>query len=129
MSSLEVKLGISGDAAVISGLQRVKRAEADAASGADTLLAAMAGMEIPALRAVSAAQGLVAAIGAIGAVAVAASGIKLAAQYEKLNIGFTTLLGSAAAARNLMADLQEIGQNTDFKTQELVQYARGLLAT
>lgn len=129
LSTLEVKLGISGDDTVVSGLKRVKRAEDEAAQGGDGLAKAMAAMEIPALRAVAAAQGLGMAVIGLGAGAIALSGIQLAAQYERLEVGFKTLLGSAGAARQLMNDLSALGQTTPFQTAELSQFARGLLAT
>jgi len=129
LSSLEVKLGISGDAAVVQGLKRLQQAEDQAAGGSSALSSAMSAMEIPALRAISAATGLATALISLSAGAIAASGIRLAAQYERVELGFKTLLGSASAAHQLMADISKLGQTTPFKTQELTQYARQLLAT
>jgi hypothetical protein len=129
LSSLEVKLGISGDAAVVSGLKRVQQAEDQAAGGSSALSSAFSAMEIPALRVVSAVSGVATALISLSAGAIAASGIRLAAQYERVELGFKTLLGSASAAHQLMADISKLGQTTPFKTQELTQYARQLLAT
>lgn len=126
---LEVKLGISGDQAVVSGLNRVRKAEDDAVHGTDSLTKAMGAMEIPALRAISVAQGLAATVMGLGVAAVAFSGVKLAAEYERVELGFASLLKSASAAHELMANISKLGQSTPFRTQELTQFAQQLLAT
>lgn len=67
---------------------------------------------------------------AFGAVAVAAGtmGIQTAAQLEQVEVGFTTMLGSAEKAQKFMKQLQQFAAATPFEFTELVGSAQRFLA-
>ena len=67
-----------------------------------------------------------AAIGAIGAMA--KSIVKLADQYEQAKISFTTMLGSADKANDLLAKLSAFAKKTPFELAEVRENAKQLLA-
>jgi hypothetical protein len=129
LASLLVRIGITGVGTVESGLSRVDRAvEKTAKKGQD------AGFHFehyraPLLEAAGAAGLLASNVAQIAAVAGAASGIGIAARFQKLEVGFTNILGSAEKARQLLADLRKLGATTEFNTEDLVGYSRVLLAT
>lgn len=54
--------------------------------------------------------------------------VKLAADAEQARVSFTTMLGSAEAAKALMAQIQTFAASTPFQTDELVQASKALLA-
>lgn len=51
-----------------------------------------------------------------------------AGEYQKLNVAFTTFLGSASLAKQTLAELQQFAQTTPFTAQETQQASRVLLA-
>lgn len=55
-------------------------------------------------------------------------GTKLAAEAESAHVAFTTLLGSAEQATELMTQLQEFAASTPFQLDELVEGGRKLTA-
>lgn len=55
-------------------------------------------------------------------------GVKLAAQAEQAEAQFTTLLGSASAAKTVLADLEKFAASTPFELAGLRDSARVLLA-
>jgi len=57
-----------------------------------------------------------------------AMGVKLAAEMETAQIGFTTMLGSAEKAKAFLADLSKFAASTPFQLTDLRQSAQGLLA-
>lgn len=59
----------------------------------------------------------------------AVTGVAIAARFQVINIGFTTLIGNAEKARNLLKELQQMGQRTPFNTEELAGMARLFLST
>ena len=81
-------------------------------------------------RATPGSEALAAGIGAVGlAVAGAVGfGIKLAADLEQAEIAFGTMLGSADAAKKMIADLQKFAAETPFEFPEIQAGARNLLA-
>ncbi len=68
------------------------------------------------------------ALGALGAGAGIGGMIKLAAESEGLATQFETLLGSADAAKQTIAELKEFGAKTPFEFPGLAQTAKNLLA-
>lgn len=75
------------------------------------------------------ATAAIAIIGTLAAALGTLSGVKLAAQYQRLETGFEAMLGSAEKAHKLMSELKRMGEETPFKTVELVAFSRRLLAT
>jgi len=69
--------------------------------------------------------------GALGAVAGVAAGmtwgVKLAAESEQARVGFTTLLGSATAAKVVLAELEKFSASTPFALGELRDGSKLLL--
>lgn len=55
-------------------------------------------------------------------------GVKLAAEAEQASIAFTTLLGSAGAAKDLLQELTQFAAETPFEIPELRNAARSLVA-
>lgn len=67
------------------------------------------------------------AIGAIGTAAIGI-GIKTASELQQAEIGFQSMLGSAEAAKKMMADLRDFAATTPFELAGVVDGARKLLA-
>ncbi|MEN6535338.1 MAG: tape measure protein [Bryobacteraceae bacterium] len=61
-------------------------------------------------------------------VAVAGLSIKAAGSLEQTEIAFTTMLGSAEAAKSMLADLKEFAAKTPFEFPELIEAAKRLKA-
>jgi tape measure domain-containing protein len=59
---------------------------------------------------------------------VGAAAIKAAADQEQLQIAFTTMLGSAERAKNLMAEINQFSALTPFQSDEVQESAKMLLA-
>jgi tape measure domain-containing protein len=57
-----------------------------------------------------------------------AAAIKAAADQEQLQIAFTTMLGSAERAKNLMAEINQFSALTPFQSDEVQESAKMLLA-
>lgn len=72
-------------------------------------------------------KGGVVALGALS-VAAAATGLKTAASMEQAKIGFTTMLGSAKAAKVFLADLSKFAAKTPFEFPELQTAASSLVS-
>lgn len=72
---------------------------------------------------VTAFAGVTAAAAGLGII-----GIKLAADMEQTRIAFTTMLGSAEAARSLLDELQQFAAATPFEFPQLTTASRKLLA-
>jgi tape measure domain-containing protein len=73
--------------------------------------------------------GIGAAIGgAFAAIKGAASGITLAAELEQVGVAFETMLGSADAAKAMMAELTQFSASTPFEFPEIAASAKQLLA-
>lgn len=73
--------------------------------------------------AVAAGAAAVAGIGAVGGL-----GIKLVAEAEQAEVAFTTMLGSAEAAKKMLVDLKTFAASTPFQLGELRDSARQLMA-
>jgi hypothetical protein len=74
-----------------------------------------------------------AAVGAVGSLAAAAGGVatyavKSAASLEQVTIAFTTMLGSAKAAKTMVASLQQFAQVTPFNLSDVETATQQLLA-
>lgn len=67
------------------------------------------------------------ALGAVGAAA-ATMGISTASQLEQVEVGFTTMLGSATKAQKFLKELQDFAAATPFEFTELVGSAQRFLA-
>lgn len=67
---------------------------------------------------------------AFGGLAVAAGtmGLKTAAQLEQVEVGFTTMLGSATKAQKFMKELAAFAAKTPFEFDELTGSAQQFLA-
>lgn len=66
-------------------------------------------------------------LGAVGAAAVT-MGVSTASQLEQVEVGFTTMLGSAEKARKFMKQLQDFAAATPFEFTELTGAAQQFLA-
>lgn len=69
-----------------------------------------------------------AAAGAAGLVFIGKSALDAAANFEQTKIAFETMLGSAAKAGKLLADLQDFAKRTPFNLVELQETTKRLLA-
>jgi tape measure domain-containing protein len=54
--------------------------------------------------------------------------LEASGQFENANISFEVMLGSAVKAKKLIAELQKLAASTPFETDELIDYAKRLLA-
>ena len=61
-------------------------------------------------------------------VGVGAAAVKVAGDLEKAKIGFTTMLGSAEAAEQMLSDLRQFATETPFEFPELVEAAQRMKA-
>ena len=68
------------------------------------------------------------AMAGIGGAAAVGGMVSLAAQIEQTEVQFTTLLGSADAAKQTIADLQDFAASTPFQFGGLAESAKALLA-
>lgn len=73
-------------------------------------------------------QAAIAGVREMGQVLAAVTGIGIAARFQTLNVGFTTLIGNAEKARTILKELRQLGAETPFDTEELVSMSRLLLA-
>ena len=89
---------------------------------------AITSIKLPAVQAVGVVNTLASSIGMLGAAAASFAGVRLAAQYERIEIGFKSILGSAQAAHKIMRELRQMGTETPYRTEALIGYARGLTA-
>lgn len=110
-----VVTGDSGDAQ--QALEQVGSAADNTESRLVTLSRTLAGF---------AARGAV-LLGAVGAAAVT-MGVSTASQLEQVEVGFTTMLGSAEKARKFMKQLQDFAASTPFEFTELTGAAQQFLA-
>lgn len=55
------------------------------------------------------------------------SGLGYAAQFQSLEVGFTTLLRDGDKAKKLLADIRDLGAQTPFDSSQLAAYTRQLM--
>lgn len=82
-------------------------------------------------RAVSALSTAVVAVGAAATAAFAGAvgeGLRFAATLEQLNIGFTTMLGSAEDAAAFISSMQQFAAQTPFQFEDVTKGAQRLMA-
>ncbi len=143
-SMLDVRLGeLARRAVVVRGLRASLQQTASElptgffSKGASSLASATSGGsvlgQIPGFGALAGGGGLAVAATAIGAVTAAAAagtvaGMKYNAMMEQQEVAFGTLLKSADAARQRMADLTQFAASTPFELPEVVQASRVLQA-
>ena len=72
--------------------------------------------------------GIVAAVKGTAALGSIGEGIKLAADLEQSQVAFETMLGSAAAAKQVLGDSSRFAASTPFQLPDLVAASRQLLA-
>lgn len=72
------------------------------------------------------AKAVTASVAGLAALGVAA--VKMAADMEQVEVGFTTILKSASAAKMVLKDIQAFAASTPFEFGELAPAARSLLA-
>jgi hypothetical protein len=75
------------------------------------------------------AQNALAGIGQITRMLASFSGVNLAAEYQRITVSFSALLGSESKAKKLLGTLKDIGESTPFETLEMVKFARQLVST
>ena len=68
------------------------------------------------------------ALGVGGLGAALGVGVKLSAEFEQAEVAFTTLLGSADAAKQVIGDLSDFAASTPFQFPSLKDAARSLVA-
>lgn len=74
-------------------------------------------------------QAAIAGVREMGQVLAAVTGIGIAARFQTLNVGFTTLIGNAEKARDLLKEIRTLGAQTPFETEGLVGIGQKLLAS
>lgn len=111
--------------AVAQGTVAVRQAGSAAAGAAISF----GGLQSPILGAAAAMSALALSARQIGAGLLAATGVGIAAQFQKIEVGMANMLGSAEKAKQLMKELRLLGATTEFNTQGLVGLAGQLLAT
>jgi hypothetical protein len=99
-----------------------------ARAGAQTGSAFMRGMQNPIFQAVGAYRMLGYEIQQTIEIASGISGVGLAADYQRVNVSMTQLLGSQEKANALIGEVQKLGETTPFNTFELLDQAKYLLA-
>lgn len=78
---------------------------------------------------ISQARGVIAkAFAATAIIEFGRQAVLAAGEYQRLNVAFTTFLGSATLAKSTLADLQQFAQKTPFTVEETQQASRVLLA-
>lgn len=73
-------------------------------------------------------RGAMAGAGALGAGLVMKHGLELASNLEQTTVAFETMLGSASAARKMLADLQQFAASTPFQLTGIQDATKVLLA-
>jgi hypothetical protein len=106
----------------------VKKQSDPATQSTRDFSAAIGTIRLPAVQAMGVVNTLASSIGMLGAAAASFAGVRLAAQYERVEIGFKSILGSAQAAHKIMRELRQMGAETPYRTEALIGYARGLAA-
>lgn len=145
-----LRVAIAGTGDVESGMQRIgvsvervsgaaKKAGAamgpvassvkTAGQAAEEAGGKFAGFQIPLLQATSTASYAAMAVGGLAVALYSFSGVKLAAQFQSLEVGFGTILHSAGDAVKMLDKLRSMGENTPFLTKGLIEDARFLLNT
>lgn len=127
--TIKVRVTVDGVEQATSKIQRLDNATEKAAGTMNGLGSSMGSATSGILNLVGGLGEVTVALGALGTAAVALSGIKLAGKLQQVEMGFTTLLGSASKARDMMAKLYDLGAKTPFNTEELQGMARQMLAT
>jgi hypothetical protein len=107
---------------------RLKKQADPAEQSTKDLGASITSIKLPAVQAMGVVNTLASSIGMLGAAAASFAGVRLAAQYERIEIGFKSILGSAQAAHKIMRELRQMGAETPYRTEALIGYARGLAA-
>jgi hypothetical protein len=107
---------------------RLKKQADPAEQSTKDLGASITSIKLPAVQAMGVVNTLASSIGMLGAAAASFAGVRLAAQYERIEIGFKSILGSAQAAHKIMRELRQMGTETPYRTEALIGYARGLAA-
>jgi hypothetical protein len=107
---------------------RLKKQADPAQQSTKDLGASITSIKLPAVQAMGVVNTLASSIGMLGAAAASFAGVRLAAQYERIEIGFKSILGSAQAAHKIMRELRQMGTETPYRTEALIGYARGLTA-
>ena len=129
LGELFFRIGIGGAEQVVSSLQQVIKAFMEATSKGDKADESLKGVTGTLAGMGSEARNVALAISSLGASLLAYSGVNLAAKYQAVTIGLTNILHSADAARKMMGELIQMGQETPFDTSELVGFARELKVT
>jgi hypothetical protein len=96
---------------------RVKKTADPATQSTRDFSASITSIKLPAVQAVGVVNTLASSIGMLGAAAASFAGVRLAAQYERIEIGFKSILGSAQAAHKIMRELRQMGTETPYRTE------------
>lgn len=129
LGTLLIHVGIDGTGATTSGLKDVKTSLKNVGDQSDESNDKTKKFNLTLLDLVRSASAATVAIGGVVAALSAFSGVRLAAQYQAVEIGLTNILHSATAAKRVMGELIQMGAQTPFPTEHLVGFARQLLAT
>lgn len=124
MAERVLRLSIFGDTkALENALKRGMKSTEEFQGGMDRFKASLEAATPGSQALATGLGGLAAAVGgAIG------FGVKLAADLEQAEIAFGTMLGSADAAKTMIAELQAFAAKTPFEFPEIQKGARNLLA-
>jgi hypothetical protein len=129
---INVAIQDDGTAKTLDGVAQsaagVKRQADPAQQSTRDFAMAITSIKLPAVQAVGVVSTLAASIGMLGAAASSFAGLRLAAQYERIETGFRAILGSASAAHKIMGQLRQMGSETPYRTEALIGYARQLAA-
>lgn len=124
LANYYAEIGVKGVGGVLGAFRRVKAGLTGLASAATAPIRKIGSM----FAGLASPVGLVTtALGAAG-VAGGAGILKLASDVESLETQFRVLLGSADAAKQMMADINEFAASTPFEQMELGAAAKQLLA-
>lgn len=129
LGELFFRIGLTGAADVVTGLKQVAQAATDTAAKGDKADTTVRGLSQSLASLGGEARMVTMAIAGLGASFMAWSGVNLAAKYQAVTIGLTNILHSGEAAKKMMGELIQMGQETPFETADLVGFSRELLAT
>lgn len=133
MARTDLKTVVSADMSQFSSTMRRVGVTAGATAGkvSRAMGAAAASVGRLTASAASLATKMAAAGASVAGVASSAAlfkGVRLAADLQTTSVAFETMLGSADAAKNVLAELQELGAQTPFEFPELADAGRMLIA-
>ena len=108
LAQILVRLGITGDKAVVDGVKKVDEAVKKSGKSAVGAGIAFRSMDMPLVSLASSAMAAQASLGMLAASMSAVMSLNLAAHYQRTEMALSNLIGSAARAKSVFSDLRDL---------------------